>query len=83
MALRLMALTVTFLQAGPVSSADIDVNGDDFDDIIIGAPFANPSGPGSTGESYVIFETDFTTAALNVGTLEPFDQYSSAILVMP
>ncbi|EDX82843.1 FG-GAP repeat domain protein [Synechococcus sp. PCC 7335] len=39
-----------------VSSAG-DVNGDGFDDLIIGAPYADPSGDGS-GESYVVFGTD-------------------------
>lgn len=37
-----------------VSSAG-DVNGDGFDDIIIGAPFADPDGESNAGESYVVF----------------------------
>ena len=39
-----------------------DVNGDGFDDFIIGAPEAEPNGSGS-GESYVVFgsDTDFDT----------------------
>ena len=37
-----------------VSSAG-DVNGDGFDDIIIGALFADPNGQGNAGESYVVF----------------------------
>ena len=37
-----------------VSSAG-DVNGDDVDDILIGANFADPNGNSSAGESYVVF----------------------------
>ena len=37
-----------------VSSAG-DVNGDGFDDVIVGARFADPGGKSSAGESYVVF----------------------------
>ncbi|MES1025729.1 hypothetical protein ABN584_22815 [Gloeocapsa sp. BRSZ] len=37
-----------------VSSAG-DVNGDGFDDVIIGAPYADPNGTNAAGESYVVF----------------------------
>jgi hypothetical protein len=40
-----------------VSSAG-DVNGDGFDDLIIGARFANPNGNSNAGESYVVFGTN-------------------------
>ncbi|MBC7987479.1 MAG: FG-GAP repeat protein, partial [Sphingomonadaceae bacterium] len=32
-----------------------DVNGDGFDDVIIGAQYADPGGDGEAGESYVVF----------------------------
>jgi len=39
---------------GSVSSAG-DVNGDGFDDLIIGAPRANPNNQDNAGSSYVVF----------------------------
>ena len=49
-----------------VSSAG-DVNGDGFDDLIIGAWGDDPNGEGS-GASFVVFGDDFTGAATQVGT---------------
>ena len=37
-----------------VSSAG-DVNGDGYDDLIIGAPFADPNGDSSAGETYIVY----------------------------
>lgn len=51
-----------------VSSAG-NINGDGFDDIIIGAYFANPNGNDS-GQSYVIFGSGSPAATLNVSTLD-------------
>ena len=46
------------VEAGDASGAFVssagDVNGDSFDDLLIGAPYADPNGEAS-GESYVIF----------------------------
>ena len=52
-----------------VSSAG-DVNGDGIDDIIIGAPFADPNGTAS-GESYVVFGNNSGfTGVLELSTLD-------------
>ena len=45
-----------------------DLNGDGFDDLIIGAPYADPGGDLSAGESYVVYGGDFTGAVTQLGT---------------
>jgi hypothetical protein len=47
-----------------------DVNGDGFDDIMIGANLADPNGSAS-GAAYVFFGADFTAAAARLGTSGP------------
>ena len=42
-------------QSGSSLGAAGDVNGDGIDDIIVGAPFSDPGGVSSAGESYVLF----------------------------
>ncbi len=57
-------------QSGRSVSSAGDVNGDGFDDLLIGAPNAAASGNAKTqaGESYVIFGGDFTSAITHLGT---------------
>ena len=51
---RLDGIDADDLSGSPVSGAG-DVNGDGFDDIIIGAIGAAPGGDAFAGESYVVF----------------------------
>ncbi|MCJ8056593.1 beta strand repeat-containing protein [Shinella curvata] len=56
--------------AGSSVSSAGDINGDGFDDLIVGAPFANASG-GSTGEAYVLYGGNVggsTTPIVRTGT---------------
>jgi len=57
------------LSGNSVSSAG-DVNGDGFDDLIIGARYADPNGINAAGQSYVVFGSNSGFAAgLNLSTL--------------
>jgi VCBS repeat-containing protein len=53
-----------------VSSAG-DINGDDIDDLIIGAPYAGPNGQNGSGESYVVFgSSSGFGASINLDSLD-------------
>ncbi|SFF29793.1 FG-GAP repeat-containing protein, partial [Nitrosomonas sp. Nm166] len=51
---RLDGVAAGDVSGGSVSSAG-DVNGDGFDDVIIGAPFADQNDVAGAGSSYVVF----------------------------
>ncbi|MEM7704586.1 MAG: Ig-like domain-containing protein [Pseudomonadota bacterium] len=56
--------------AGGAVSIAGDVNGDGFDDILIGAAFADPNGSINAGASYIVFGTDAGFPSnLDLGTL--------------
>ena len=42
-------------QSGRSVASAGDVNGDGYDDLIIGAPFADPNGDSSAGETYIVY----------------------------
>jgi len=52
---------------GAVSGAG-DVNGDGFDDFVIGDPSADPNGLENAGEVYVVFGSDYSGAVTHQGT---------------
>jgi hypothetical protein len=55
-------------QSGRSVSSAGDVNGDGFDDLIVGAFAANPSGLINAGASYVVFGGNFSGAVTQLGT---------------
>jgi len=67
---RIDGVTTSDLSGWSVSGAG-DVNGDGFDDLIIGAKYAGPNGKGAAGSSYVVFgkaggfSTTFALSSLN------------------
>jgi len=62
---------VAFDQSGSSVSSAGDVNGDGFDDLIIGASNADPNGMSEAGQSYVVFGSNSGFGAgLNLSTLD-------------
>ncbi len=75
-----MGFVLTGVDAGDLSGSSVssagDLNGDGFDDLIIGARSADPEGKRNAGESYVVFGRDTSVggagfgAELDLGTLD-------------
>ncbi|MDH5714191.1 MAG: hypothetical protein OEZ30_01330 [Candidatus Aminicenantes bacterium] len=64
-------ITVFGADAGDSSGEAVasgDVNGDGFDEIIIGAPFASPGGRIDAGETYVIFGSGSPPSTIDLNT---------------
>jgi hypothetical protein len=55
-------------QSGRSVSSAGDVNGDGFDDLIVGASLADPNGVDKAGASYVVFGGNFSGAVTQLGT---------------
>ena len=45
-----------------------DINGDGFDDLVVGAPGGDPAAGSAAGESYVVFGADFSNKVMGAGT---------------
>ena len=54
--------------SGRSVSAAGDVNGDGFDDILVGAQEASPDGNMAAGEAYIVYGGDFTGSTTYIGT---------------
>jgi hypothetical protein len=62
------ALEKDYISSDSVSNAG-DVNGDGFDDVIVGTPFTDPNGniQDNSGQSYVVYGSDFTGTVTQQG----------------
>jgi len=62
------ALLKDYLSSDSISGAG-DVNGDGFDDVLVGTPFTDPNGniKDNAGQSYVLYGGDFTGAVTQQG----------------
>lgn len=54
-------------QTGFSVSAAGDLNGDGFDDLVVGARYADPAGGANAGKSYVVFGKSFTLSVSHLG----------------
>ncbi len=61
--------------SGVSVSAAGDVNGDGIDDVIIGAPLANPNGMIEAGEAYVVFGASSFSASIDLSNLNATDGF--------
>jgi hypothetical protein len=66
---RLDGIDVTDGSGNSVSDAG-DVNGDGFDDLIVGATSAAPDGHSDAGESYVVFGKSGFTSSIDLSSLD-------------
>lgn len=62
-------------RTGTSVSAAGDVNGDGFDDVIIGAPYAAPGGADGKGRAYVVFGGDTFEPSIELASLDGDDGF--------